>query len=113
MRLFRFHRSDGSSSIASRAIGTAAVLLIALLVYLAADPEAHERFHHDADESDHHCVVTEFAAGEALVLTVALVVQPLVLRFVRIHWVQIPALHATVDLLLQPSCGPPFAARRA
>ncbi len=107
MRLFRFHRSDGTRSFAFRAIGAAAVLLIAFLAYLAADPAAHERFHHDADESDHHCVVTEFAAGEALLVTVSLVVQPVVLRFVGIHWVQVPALHATVDLVLQPSCGPP------
>ena len=110
MRLLRFHHKDGSGSIAFRVVGTAALLLIALLAYLSVDPEAHERFHHDADEPGHHCVVTEFAAGEALVLSVAWMLLPLVTHFVRVQWVQVEVRHAAVDLVLLPSCGPPAAA---
>jgi hypothetical protein len=112
MRLLRFHRKDGSSSLALRVAGTAAILLIALLAYLSVDPEAHERFHHDADEPGHHCVVTEFAAGEALVLTVAFRLLPLIAHFVRVQWVQVEVRHDAVDLVLLPSCGPPAGALR-
>lgn len=113
MRALRFHRSDGSSSTALRVAGVAAMWLIALLAYLAVDPEAHERFHHDADEPGHHCVVTEFAAGEALLLTVAFLLLPLLVRFGRVQWPQSEVRHAAVDLMLQPSCGPPVVPVRA
>lgn len=113
MRALRFHRSDGTSSIALRVAGVAAMLLIALLAYLSVDPEAHERFHHDADEPGHHCVVTEFAAGEALVLTVACLLLPLLARFGRVQWPQSEVWHAAADLALQPSCGPPAVSIRA
>ncbi len=112
MRSLRFLRKDGSSSLALRVAGTAAILLIALLAYLSVDPEAHERFHHDADEPGHHCVVTEFAAAGALVLTVAFRLLPLVTHFVRVQWVQIEVRHVAVALRLLPSCGPPAAVSR-
>ena len=109
MRLLRFHRKDGSSSTALRVVGTAAMLMIGLLAWLSVDPEAHERFHPDADEPGHHCVVTEFAAGAALVLTVAFRLLPLITHFVRVQWAQVEVRHPIVDLALLPSCGPPVA----
>ena len=73
---FRFQKKDGHSSIAGRAVGTAAVLLVALLVWLSADPEAHERFHHDAGAEDHHCVITDFATGEGFYLAPQIDLRP-------------------------------------
>jgi small-conductance mechanosensitive channel len=106
---FRFQQKNGSSSIAARALGTAAILLVMLLTYLSVDPEAHERFHHDADGPDHHCVITAFAAGEALILTAVLTVRPVVTSFVQEHWPVSSAPRRAVDLGPVPICGPPAA----
>ena len=84
-----------------------AVLLIGVLAYLAADPAAHERLHPDAGHEDHECVVTTFAAGEALYVAPQIVVRPMPVVVGRVEVaVQTVVLETTHDLL-PPACGPP------
>ena len=108
MSLPQFRRPDGSSAILARMAGAVAILLLALLVYLSADPEAHERFHHDAGHEDHHCVITDFATGEAFYLAPRFEVRPAVGVFFEV----VPCeasdlLQEPVDYVLLPTCGPP------
>jgi hypothetical protein len=110
MTRLRFHQKDGSSSIASRALGLMGILLVALLTYLSVDPEAHERIHHDADGPDHHCVITTYTAGEALFVAPLPLVRPETRIFGYVPWQAQESLRAAVDWVLLPSCGPPAAA---
>jgi hypothetical protein len=108
MNPFRFQRQDGSSSCFGRTTAVAGLLLVALLAYLSADPEAHERFHHDAGKDDHHCVVTDFAAGEAFFLAPRLTVRPAVTPLYEIVRGEAPEFFPRpVAFALLPSCGPP------
>jgi hypothetical protein len=107
----RFHRRDGTSSIFTRSVAAASIALVALLAYLSVDLEAHERLHHDADSPDHHCVISAYAAGEALFLAATVVVPPPVESFTSVQWRSAESLRQPVDLVLMPSCGPPPALR--
>jgi hypothetical protein len=114
MNPFRFLRRDGSISAVGRTVGAVAILLVGLLAYLSADPAAHERFHHDADKADHHCVITEFAAGEALYLAPTIEVRPTL----AVLWESAAAappeiFRPPVDYILRPICGPPAAGPNA
>jgi len=85
------------------------MLLVGLLAYLGANPEAHEFFHKNSDQADHQCVVTHFAAGEGLYLSPQVVVAPKALAVQR---VLVPRREVTVesfDDFLPPACGPPSA----
>jgi len=114
MNPFRFQRQDGSSSATARAVGVAAMLLVGLLAYLSANPEAHERFHHDAGHSDHHCVVTEFAAGEAFYIAPVLTLRPtLAVLFETAPAEAEDFLREPVAYVLQPICGPPGRGQNA
>jgi len=103
----RFQRKDGSSTIAARALGTAAIFLVVLLTYLSVDPEAHEHFHHDADGANHHCIITAFAAGEAWVLAGGLVVHPAIAVFSQVQWQTAESLRGRVAHGPVAICGPP------
>ena len=88
----------------------AAVLLVGLLVFLAADPEAHEFFHDHAKDADHACVVTAFATGESY-YTLPVVSLPPDLTIVRVvHASARESLREPVSYRLLPICGPPSAA---
>jgi hypothetical protein len=104
---FRFHKKDGQSSIASQALGTVGVLLVALVAYLSVDTEAHHRFHHDADGPEHHCVITAYAAGEALLVSSVFLVRPVTATPTRLDWHAAECLHPAADLGFAPICGPP------
>jgi len=109
MNPFRFQRKDGSGSIAAQTTAGAAILLVALLAYLSANPEAHERFHHDAGQEDHHCVITEFAAGQAFFLAPEIEIRPAEeILFEIAHAEAKEFLREPVDYVLLPICGPPF-----
>lgn len=103
----RFQQRNGSSTLAARITGGVAMLLIAVLVWLSADPEAHERFHHDADHEDHHCVVTDFAMGEGYYVAPRIVVAPAGMVFEVVRFTVVEALREPVDYRLLPICGPP------
>ena len=106
---FRFRRRDGHLSSLGQAAGLAAALLVGLLAYLVASPEAHEYFHPDAGTTHHQCVVTEFASGEGYTLAAIIVVQPAV---VTAEVVVVTAVRpaTAARFLLRPICGPPSAA---
>lgn len=103
----RFQQRNGSSTPAARITGSVAMVLIAVLVWLSADPEAHERFHHDADHEDHHCVVTDYAMGEGYYVAPRFVVAPAEMVFEIVRFTAVEALREPVDYLLLPICGPP------
>jgi len=108
MRPFRFHRKTGDLTLAGSSVAWLGVALIALLVWLSADPSAHERFHPDAAGGDeHHCVVTEFAAGEAYYLSPVIVVRPAetIAEVIQVRAIEAP--RESADYVLLPSCGPP------
>jgi hypothetical protein len=88
---------------------TAAILLLLLLGFLAADTHAHEAIHDDAHHPEHECVITLFAQGHLIELSaptavadvpdalfVAALNSPSPVRSTRRYW-------------LPPSCGPPAA----
>jgi hypothetical protein len=79
-----------------------------LLAWLAADPQAHEYFHHDAGHEDHHCAITDFALGEGFYLPPVIGVRPVVTVFESVSFDALETLRERVDYALLPSCGPPF-----
>ena len=91
-------------------MGIAAVLIVGLLAYLAADPEANERFHPCAGHCDHECVVTEFAAGEGLYTVPVIQVKPVAAVVQRVHFQAREPVAESPGFLLLPICGPPLAA---
>lgn len=109
MSVSGFRRINGESSALARTVGLLAVLLVMLLVWLSADPEAHEHFHHDADEADHHCAITEFALGEGYYLAPLIVVPPVPWRFEAVRFEAVEVLREPVDYALLPICGPPLS----
>jgi hypothetical protein len=111
MNPFRFLRNDGSTSPLARITGLVGILLVGLLVWLSADPEAHERFHPDAGKEDHHCVVTEFAAGEAYYLAPVIELRPTeALLYEVARSAPKEVLREPVAYVLLPTCGPPSLA---
>lgn len=91
--------------------GRSLVSLLALVLYLfvaalAAAPELHHLFNHDADDPDHQCAATVIAQGQvdaapavvALVVPTAVVEQPLAVA---------PLWLASPDFWLLPERAPP------
>jgi hypothetical protein len=113
MNASRFQDRKGRISIFGRTIVLAAVSLVMLLMWLSADPEAHEHFHHDADKGDHHCVVTEFAVGSGHYVVPAVVVPPIEAGFGLVHFSADEVIRETVDYVLLPICGPPSLGENA
>lgn len=108
MKTMRFQDRKGRSSIFGRTIGTVAISLVMLLAWLAADPEAHEHFHHDAAHEDHHCAITDFALGEGFYLPPAIGVRPAVATVEPVAVEAEDTPREPVHYALLPSCGPPF-----
>ena len=107
MKPLSFQKKNGTLSQAGKAVSVLAVLLIAVVMYLSANPEAHEFFHKDADHADHECVVTAFAAGEGLFTAPQIVVQPESLAIQRMDVVAKEVAQEALRNLLPPVCGPP------
>jgi hypothetical protein len=107
MKPIRFQDRKGRISIFGRTIGLAAISLVMLLGWLAADPEAHELFHHDADKGEHHCVVTEFAFGEGFYVLPAVFAPPAEADFWNAYFSVKETVWEAVDYVLLPTCGPP------
>jgi hypothetical protein len=107
MKALKFHRRDGTVSTLARAVAAGAVSIVLLLVWLSADPEAHEHFHHDSGGSEHQCVVTQFAIGEGYYIVPQVSVPPVEAGFGPAHFSADEALREEVDYVLLPTCGPP------
>lgn len=107
MRFLRFQRRDGGSTAAARVTGAVGMALMAILVWLSADPAAHERFHHDAGHEDHHCVVTDFAMGQGFYVAPRIVVAPAPMVFAVVRFAAVQAPRTPVEYRLLPICGPP------
>jgi hypothetical protein len=107
MKPYRFQQNDGDLSRFGKIVSLAAFLLIGLVSYLTVNPAAHEFFHSDADHADHECVVTAFAAGEALYLAPQIGVRPTVVAVQRVHFVAGEVLRDASARILPPVCGPP------
>src|SRR5579871_3095211 len=105
MQAFRFQREDGCASLTAKAVSAAGALLMILLVWLSADPSAHEYFHHDAGHDDHHCAVTDFARGEAYYLAPVVLIPPAETSFARVHVEAVVICPPPAAYLLLPSCG--------
>ncbi len=87
-------------------LGVAAVML---LVWLGVDPEAHEHFHADAGLGDHHCVITDFAAGEGYFLVPRMLTPPVGVVYETLSRSVREASPGRVDYALLPARGPPGA----
>jgi len=107
MKSFRFQHKKGGLSLFGKMVGGAAILLIGLIAYLASSPEAHEIFHPDAGHGDHGCVVTSFAAGEALYVAPEIKVQPTAVVLERMEGTAGEMVRDFSANLLPPVCGPP------
>jgi hypothetical protein len=107
MRSFKFQKRNGSISAFAKVVSSAAVSMVLLLVWLAADPEAHEHFHHDADKGEHQCVVTEFATGEGYYVFPQTAVPPVESGLGVAHFCADETIRETVAYVLLPICGPP------
>lgn len=57
-----------------------------LAVAMAASPDLHEHFHHDAGHPDHQCAVTQMDEGD---LSDGLPVEPLLIGPLPVSWVQV------------------------
>ncbi|MGH7996380.1 MAG: hypothetical protein ACREFX_08520 [Opitutaceae bacterium] len=110
MHLPRFRRNDGSGALLAQAAGTAAVLCVLALVWLSADPVAHEYFHHDANRADHHCGITDFALGEGYFVAPRIVVPPEPMVFRAVDREGPELLRPPCRYLLLPTRGPPLGA---
>lgn len=85
------------------------LLLLAGLLWLMADPHAHEELHHDADKSAHECAVTWFAQGKLDAASAAptVIAAPELFSFLP---AQRPVTVETTPAHLLPfACGPPCA----
>lgn len=82
--------------------------MVAVLVWLSADPEAHEYFHRDAGHGEHHCVITSFAIGEGYFLAPKIAARPAVAVFEAVHLDAREVFRERVDYVLLPICGPPL-----
>lgn len=107
MRSLKLLGNRGDVTALARIVSCLAAFLILLLVWLGADPEAHEHFHHDADQGEHHCVVTEFAAGEGFYIVPQVSVPPVEAVFGIAHFSAEEPIREAVDYVLLPICGPP------
>lgn len=111
---FRF-RSSGFGrrpTVLGQVAAWLAVGLLGLLVWLAADPEAHELFHPDAaaehaDGDEHHCVVTDFTVGGTDLAILAVFVLLGLRLIARLAPVVGVAVRSTPRSRHAPSCGPP------
>jgi hypothetical protein len=110
MRILSFHRRNGRCTPFGRATGVLCASLVGLLIYLSADPEAHEQFHRDADQGDHACVVTAFAAGEAYYVAPVIEVRPQAVPVVHVAAAARSRPLESPRFLLPPACGPPARA---
>lgn len=90
-----------------RAVAVVGIGLVCMLVWLSADSGAHERFHHDADHADHHCVVSEFSAGEAIYAVPTIVIHRPDVRCQSAAYRAAERPPEPVAYRLLPSCGPP------
>jgi hypothetical protein len=107
MKFLSFTRRNGRCTLTGRAMALLSAGLLGLLIYLGADPEAHERFHHDADQGDHECVITAFAAGEAYYIAPVIEVRPQADLIISATPAVKNRLPETPSYRLLPSCGPP------
>ena len=107
MQAPRLQGKDGRSSPLAVAAAVMALISVMVLIWLSADPEAHERFHHGASHEGHHCIVTEFSVGEAYYLAPDIVVRPRLANFDRNPRERRVTMRETVEFTLLPSCGPP------
>jgi hypothetical protein len=85
-------------------------LLLGLLLYLGSSPEAHGKFHHDADHCDHACVITAFAAGEVYYVAPVIAVRPMVMALTGLAAVANAPFPEAPRFRLLPICGPPLRA---
>jgi hypothetical protein len=108
MKILSLTRRNGRSTLFGAAAAAVSAGLLGLLIYLGADPEAHERFHHDANQGDHECVITAFAAGEAYYLAPVIEVRPQAELILSTAPVAQSRLRESPSFRLLPSCGPPF-----
>jgi hypothetical protein len=68
------------ASVVKKAVAALCLALFAFVQALAASPQLHQQFHHDANKGEHSCVVATLSHGKLLLTSVAtLPVQPAVL----------------------------------
>jgi hypothetical protein len=88
----------------------AAVLLCAFVLFLAAlaaSPSLHEWLHHDANEPDHECAVTQFLHGHVDTTTIAPVVAVAFALFGGIALLAETFVLSSADYRFSPSRAPP------
>jgi len=110
---FQHSSSPGRLTLLGQVAAWFAVALLGLLMWFAADPEAHEIFHPDAAGHSggeaHHCVVTDFTTGCTDLAILAVFVLVGLRLIVRIAPVIDSVARTTPRHKHAPSCGPPVA----
>ena len=92
-------------SLLLRAAGALVLVNLLFTLAMAASPELHREYHHDADHQDHECVVTHMLHGDfgdgvpLAAITVAPVVLPMVEIIATHHRVWVSPLWLTNGVL--------------
>jgi hypothetical protein len=86
----------------------ALALLLLLIATFAASPSLHALIHRDANQTNHHCIITVFAHGQvdASVVDVAIVASPV--QGTEISLPGIPVFSAVIENL-PPGRAPPLS----
>ena len=93
-----------------RAAALGQLLLLGFILWLAADREAHECFHPDADKADHDCAVTLLAQGKTDVSIAPPVVVSAPQTFFFLPSLRLAMVAVTAPAHRLPfACGPPCA----
>ena len=93
-----------------RAAALGQLLLLGFILWLAADREAHEWFHPDADKADHDCAITLLAHGKTDVTPCPPVTVAAPQTFFFLPLPGPLAVTVTLPEHLRPfACGPPHA----
>lgn len=89
----------------------AALFFLALFVFvqvLGSSPQLHRIYHPDADDSQHHCVVTLLASGQVLAPVIGDCIHSAVQEIVLQFRISENLFRSVFDLRLQPERAPPI-----
>jgi hypothetical protein len=83
------------------------ISLVLLLSVLGASPSLHKLLHSDADQADHHCVITLFTKGQVIPATAAQSLAIVVILFGGVALLAETFLLPTTDYCISSSRAPP------
>lgn len=83
------------------------VSLVLLVSFLGTSPSLHKLIHHDADQADHHCVITLFTKGQVTPATAAQRLAVVIILFGGVVLLAKTFQLPTTDYCISSSRAPP------